>query len=77
MRAMYVLVGEQEGDYGDYYERYRETVAAAYDPELLENYKRHIPPDEHDFVAFCIEEVPLIETMPLPEEMLKDWAEKE
>ena len=67
---MFVLIGEQKGDYDDYYQRYREAVAVSSSKKLLEEYQARLESgtapraedNEHEYVEFAIEEVPQIET---------------
>lgn len=67
---MFVLIGEQKGDYDDYYQRYREAVAVSSSKKLLEEYQTklesRIAPraedNEHEYVEFSIEEVVQIES---------------
>lgn len=62
---MFVLIGVREGDYGDFYQGYRESLAVAKTEKVLEDWKkRKLTEGEAgylEFVEFEIEEVPLIE----------------
>lgn len=64
---MYVLVGEGEGDYNDFYERPTEVVAASRDRAALEAYRDGLT--DHGFIDFYIDEVPEV-----PESTTVTWA---
>lgn len=41
--SIYILVGELEGDYADYYERPTMEISASYSSELLEKVWENLP----------------------------------
>jgi hypothetical protein len=57
---MYILVGEFEGDYGDYYERPVETIACSNSREKLEIHWESIK-DQTEYIDSRIEEAPLLD----------------
>lgn len=61
---MYVLIGEFEGDYGDFYQRYREAIATSDNKKALEDYKQEYIEEMKDetfkYIDFDIEEVPSV-----------------
>jgi len=56
---MFILIGEFEGDYDDFYERPVETIACSNSEKELEEYWESIK-DECNYIDFRIEEAPLI-----------------
>lgn len=57
---MFVLIGEYEGDYGDFYERPVETIACSQLEEKLKRYWELLD-DKQDYIDFRIEEIPIVE----------------
>lgn len=51
----YVLVGEYAGDYDDFYQRFREPIAASSSKPDLEKYRDELT--DHEYVEFSIEEI--------------------
>lgn len=63
MKKVFVLIGEHEGDYGDFYQRHREAVAVSHSAETLATYRDELVGEEGRplFFEYEIEEVPLVE----------------
>lgn len=61
---MYVLIGEQEGDYGDFYQRNKEVLAASDNEHNLWEWKEAYTEAQqesdfgHVFIEFYVEEIP-------------------
>lgn len=64
MDKIFVLIGEMEGDYDDFYQRPREVLLASYSKEILENKKEEeqeaAKKRGYEFIEFCIEEIDIV-----------------